>query len=60
MVYFMENPLKMDDLGVPMGTPISGNLHIYHYLSPFHPSVPNRPPHWKLSKVRVQLTADAA
>ena len=22
----MENPIKMDDLGVPMGTPISGNL----------------------------------
>ena len=24
MVYFMENPIKVDDLG---GTPILGNLH---------------------------------
>ena len=23
----MESPVKMDDLGVPIGTPISGNLH---------------------------------
>ena len=23
----MESPIKMDDLGVPIGTPISGNLH---------------------------------
>ena len=28
MVYFMGNPIQMDDLGVPWGTPISGNLHI--------------------------------
>ena len=23
-----KNPIKLDDLGVPMGTPISGNLHL--------------------------------
>ena len=26
LVYFMETPIKMDDLGVFHGTPISGNL----------------------------------
>ena len=25
---FMENPIKMDELRVPMGAPISGNLHL--------------------------------
>ena len=24
----MENPIKMDDLGVPWGTTIFGNIHI--------------------------------
>ena len=28
MVKIMENPFKMDDLGVPWGTPIFGNTHI--------------------------------
>ena len=27
MVYFMENPIKMDDLGVPLETPIF-NIHL--------------------------------
>ena len=33
MVYFMDNPTKMDDLGVP---PILGNLHIliHHWIFP--------------------------
>ena len=45
MVYFMENPIKMDDLG---GTNILGNLHVVdnrfteftgdHIWSPFQPS----------------------
>ena len=32
MVKIMDNPIKMDDLGVPYGTIIFGNIHI--------PSVP--------------------
>jgi len=27
VAFIMESPVKMDDLGVPIGTPISGNLH---------------------------------
>ena len=28
MVFVMENPIDMDDLEVPWGTPIIGNLHV--------------------------------
>ena len=28
-VYFMENPIEMDDFGVP---PVYGNLHFLHFV----------------------------
>ena len=34
MVKIRENPIKMDDLGVP--TPIFGNIHIYVFLLNIH------------------------
>ena len=30
--FIRENPVKMDDLGVPMGTPILGNFHITNLI----------------------------
>ena len=27
----MENPIKMDDLGVPHGTPFFGNTHMFFF-----------------------------
>ena len=33
MVYFMDNPTKMDDLG---GTPILRNLHLFTVAIVFH------------------------
>jgi hypothetical protein len=30
MVYFRENPIKMDDLGPLGGSPISGKPHMTH------------------------------
>jgi hypothetical protein len=29
IVFIMENTIKMDDLGVPWGTPISGTPHVF-------------------------------
>ena len=31
MVFVRENPIEMDDLGVP---PIYGTLHVFFYLGP--------------------------
>ena len=39
MIYFMENPIKMDDLGVPL---FLGNIHILVVFGRFNSYPPNQ------------------